>query len=104
LANRDQHTVGEKRIITWKWGNNPTRDEYTTSRAYIFGNYGDNYAHYARLVKEAKRDFPRLRNRDITVSVVRESTYMKNFIYISWLVKPNQQKEGYEKWGRFDFS
>jgi len=94
----------EKRIITWKWGNNPTHDEYTTSRAFIFGNYGDNFAHYAQLVAEAKKDFPKLRDEDVTVSVVHQSTYMKHFIYISFMVEENQVMAGYKNWDRFDFN
>lgn len=93
----------EKRIITWKWGNNPTHDEYTTSRAFIFGNYGDNFAHYCQLVAEAKKDFPNMPDKEITVSEVRESHYMKNFIYISFLVPANHTQAGWSNWDRFDF-
>ncbi len=84
-------------------GNNPNHDEYTTTRAYLFGNYGDNLAHYLELADEARKDFPNLKNEEITVAVVNESTYMKNFVYIHFLVKNGLQKDGYEVWDEFDF-
>lgn len=93
----------DKRIITWQWGNNPTHDEHTTSRAFIFDNYGDNFAHYARVVEEAKRDFPDLKDEDITIGKVSVSPYMKHFIMITFLVADNLQREGYRSTSKFDF-
>jgi|GEM_PF-4667954 len=31
-----------KEIRTWKWGNNSTNDEYTTTRGWVIGNYNDS--------------------------------------------------------------
>ena len=93
----------DKRIITWKWGNNSTHDEFTTSRAFIIDNYGDNFAHYSRMVGEAKKDFPDLKDEDISVGRITNSTYMKEFCVISFLVEENLRKAGWDNWNRFDF-
>lgn len=95
----------DKRIYTWKWGNNLSNDEYESARAFIFGNYGEDFAHYAKMVAEAKKDFPNLKDKDIIVSKVTESSYMKHFAVISFSVKPETRVKGYEFYGgrKMDF-
>lgn len=93
----------KKRIITWRWGNNPTQDEHTATRGFIFGGYNASAPAYTRLVEEARRDFPSLRDKDIELSKVTQSTYMKGFIVVSFPLPPNTEKRGYDNWQRFDF-
>ncbi len=95
----------EKRIITWKWGNSPTRDEYTTTRAFIFtSRYDDSFAGFQRLVKEVKKDFPKIPNSEITCSKVTQSSYMKGFPVVSFLLPDNTKHKNYDDWTTFDFN
>lgn len=94
----------DKRIITWKWGNNPTNDEHTATRGFIFGNYGSSAADYATLVDEALKDFPHLTVANINLGKVTKSGSMKGFALVTFLLAPNQMHEAYDAWDRFDFS
>jgi hypothetical protein len=93
----------EKRIISWECGDGDNK--FLFSRAFIFGNYGDNFAKYKALAEEIKKDFAELKPKDenIDCSIVRESSYMKNFTYVSFLLPNNYKKEGYVNWNKFDF-
>jgi hypothetical protein len=87
----------KKRIITWKSG------DHTYSRGFIFGNYGHSAADYAKLVAEARQDFPHLKPTDIDCSKVTQSSYMKGFAVVSFALPPNAERDGYDQWGSFDF-
>jgi hypothetical protein len=94
----------DKRIITWQWGNNEQRDDVTTSRGFIIANhYNRNVPAYQQLVREAKKDFPALRDADIELGYVTDSTYCKNCTLISFPLPANTTREGYRAWDRFDF-
>ena len=90
----------DKRIYTW----HPTNDEYTTTRAFIFGNYGDSFAKYKSMVEEAKKDFPNLKDEDITLGKVTESIHMKHFVLISFLLPDNTTHPDYRNYTKFDFN
>lgn len=92
-------------ICTWKWGNNaPAHDEFTTSRAFIIGNYPDSWADYNKLVKEAKKDFPHLTDNEIDVGKITVSSSMKGFILISFLLPSNTAHPEYDARGSANFN
>lgn len=95
--------VSDKRIIRWRWGNNKKRNEYMTTRAFVFGNYSDSATAYLSLIEEAKRDFPYIKNEDITLGKVSDNDYMKGYIVISFLLPNGRRKKSYRLWERFDF-
>lgn len=86
-----------KRIIRWEVNGT----QY--ARGFIFGNYGWSFTDYAALVKEAKRDFPRLFDDDIIVNRVTKSADMKGFKAISFRLEPAESHSNYEIWDRQDF-
>lgn len=96
--------ITSKRIITHKWGNNPTRDENTSSNGFLFGGYNASLANYRALARAAKRDFPKLRDADIECQVVRRSPYMESFIYVQFPLPANTRKTGYRQDTECDWS
>jgi hypothetical protein len=94
----------DKRIITHKWGNNPTHDEYTNTNGFIISNfYGRGLTLYNELIKTAKEDFPFLKDEDIELSRVTESSYNKGCILIYFPLPENYKKEGYFEDSKIDF-
>jgi hypothetical protein len=68
-----------KEIYSWKWGNNETRDEDTSTRGYILGGYNSSFERICAMAAEAKKDFPNLQDKDIEVGFVTSSRCVKNF-------------------------
>lgn len=106
----------EKRIVTHKWGNNPPlkdkkgkdipgtgNDEYTFSNGFVIGQYGGTLSHYLRLVAEARKDFPKLKDAEISLDRVSHSTYMKHFILVRFSLPANTTHPKYTNWNRYDF-
>jgi len=94
----------DKRIVTHKWGNNPTNDEYTGSNGFIISNrYDKSIAHYLELVEIAKKDFPFLKDEDIECCEVRRSSYNQGCPFIKFSLPENTKKKGYEGYKNIDF-
>lgn len=95
----------DKRIITHKWGNNPSNDEYTDTNGFIISNgtYDKSFAFYKKLAEQAKKDFPFLKDEDIECFVITRSTYNKGFGGIRFSLPENQEKQGYRYSNRVDF-
>ena len=96
----------DKIIVTHKWGNNPTHDEYTSSNGIIVRNrhYGRTMDDYIEMADQAKKDFPFLKDSDIEPFVVRESSYNKNMAGIRFSLPDNYSKKGYFECSKLDFS
>jgi hypothetical protein len=96
----------DKRIVTHKWGNNPTRDEYTSSNGYIIAanHYCRTMEFFKVAAKEAKKDFPELKDSDIEVFVITDSCYNKGFSGIKFSLPDNAKKNGYRYSSTIDFS
>lgn len=86
-----------KRIIRWEVNGT----QY--ARGYIFGNYGWSFADYARLVKQAKQDFPSLTDDNIELSKVIRSTYLNKFKVISFPLQSTQAHSDYDVCDKWDF-
>ena len=86
-----------KRIIRWEV-NGP---QY--ARGFIFGNYGWSVADYAKLVKQAKQDFPSLTDDNIEPGKVVKSTYMNKFKVVSFPLEPTQAHPDYDVCNKWDF-
>ena len=70
-----------KEIRTWKWGNNSTNDEYTTTRGWVIGNYNDSIEALNELVTEAIKDFPKLEPKDINLGKIKGWLYGWSFVH-----------------------
>lgn len=96
----------DKRIITHKWGNNSTADEYTSSNGFVIS--GDSYdrsiAALNEMVAEAKRDFPSLSDSEIQPFIITRSTYNKCFAGIRFPLPANATKDGYKQGSELDFA
>lgn len=95
----------DKRIITHQWGNNPTNDEYTNSNGFIISSdtYDKSISFFKKLAREAKKDFPFLKDGDIECFVITQSTYNKGFGGIKFSLPDNTKKAGYYQGSRIDF-
>lgn len=95
----------DKRIITNKWGNNPTNDEYSNSNGFIIssGTYNKSIAFYKKLARQAKKDFPFLKDEDIECFVITRSSYNKGFGGVLFPLPKNYKKEGYNTCNTVDF-
>jgi hypothetical protein len=95
----------DKRITTHKWGNNPTNDEYTSSNGFIIsgGTYDKSIEFFKRAAKEAKKDWPHLKDSDIECFVIVQSCYNKGFGGVRFSLPDNAQKEGYRNSEKVDF-
>lgn len=87
-----------KRIITWQAAG------ATFSRGFIFGNLGCSAADYAKLVKQARKDFPHLKLENIELGKVLKSSYMKGFALVSFPLPAHTEREGYDQRSTCDFS
>lgn len=96
----------DKRIITHKWGNNPTNDEYTSSNGFVIsgGSYGRSLAFYQSLAAEAKKDFPHLTDDQIECFVIVRSSYNNGFAGVRFQLPENTSKSGYSADSKLDFS
>ena len=112
LDDRHKHTTMryDKRIITHKWGNNPTRDESTASNGFIIEgfvisgkSYGRTLAFLNELAAEAKRDFPSLTDGQIEPFIVTRSSYNKGFAGIRFPLPANTIKDDYHRSAHLDF-
>ncbi len=95
----------DKRITTHKWGNNPTRDEYTSSNGFVIsaGTYARTMDFFNEAAAEAKRDFPHLEDKDIEVFIITKSMYNQGFAGIRFPLHDNAVKEGYRQSVSLDF-
>lgn len=73
------------------------------ANGFIFGDYGWSLEKYKQLAEIAKRDFPFLKDEDIEIDRVRESTYMKDFSYIRFSLPSDTVATGYTMTTRKDF-
>lgn len=96
----------DKRIITHRWGNNPTNDEFTSSNGFVIsaGTYSRSLAFLKAAAAEAKRDFPGLKDEDIEPFIIIRSTYNKGFAGIHFPLPENAEKKGYRQASSLDFS
>lgn len=96
----------DKRIITHKWGNNPTNDEYTSSNGFVIssGTYSRSLAFFNDAAAEAKRDFPELKDEDIQPFIITKSRYNQGFAGIKFSLPENTKKRGYHQCSELDFS
>jgi len=108
---RPTHTLLEmsydKRIVTHRWGNNPTHDEFESSNGYILSanTYQHSIAFLNELSAEAKRDFPWLTDNDIEAVVVVRSVYNQGFWGIRFSLPEGVScKDGYREVPSLDFS
>jgi len=93
-----------KAICTHRWGNNPTKDEHTSSNGFIISDrYNKSMAFYNAAVAEAKKDFPFLKNADIEPFVVTKSICIQGFPGIRFKLPENTVKEGYGNVSEIDF-
>ena len=86
-----------KRIIRWEVNGK----QY--ARGFIFGDYGWSFADYAKLVEEAKKDFPHLTDDDIQPSKVVKSEDLNQFKVILFSLEPTQSHPDYEVCAKWDF-
>lgn len=86
-----------KRIIRWQIG------PYRYARGFIFNGYGKSFADYAKLVEEARKDFPSLTEKDIDVGRVIKSAEMNQFIAVAFRLEPAESHPAYEVWDHQDF-
>lgn len=95
----------DKRIITHQWGNNPERNEYTSSNGFVIsgGTYNRTVEFFNELAAEAKRDFPHLVDGDLHAFIITDSMYNKGFAGIRFSLPENSVKEGYRQGSRLDF-
>lgn len=95
----------DKRITTHKWGNNATNDEYASSNGFIIsdGTYDKSISFFNKLAKEAKEDFPFLKNEDIECFIITKSSYNQGFGGIRFSLPANTQKKGYRACQQVDF-
>jgi len=96
----------DKRIITHRWGNNPTNDEFTSSNGFVIsaGTYSRSLAFLKAAAAEAKHDFPGLKDEDIEPFIITRSTYNKGFAGIRFPLPENAVRSGYSQEKRLDFS
>lgn len=102
----DSTMIYDKRIITYKWGNNaPNYDEYTETSGFIIsaGTYAHNMVFFKRAAAEARRDFPKLKGKDIEVFIITRSSYNKGFAGIRFSLPENTTKRGYRQITRLNF-
>jgi len=88
-----------KEIRTWRWGNNSTNDEYTTTRGWVIGNYNDSIEALNKLVTEAVKDFPKLEPKDINLGKTKGTGYMDGHLCISFLLPENTSHSEYNEKG-----
>ncbi len=88
-----------KEIRTWKWGNNSTNDEYTTTRGWVIGNYNDSIEALNILVKEATTDFPNLKLADINLGKIKGTGFMDGHLCISFRLPDNTSHSEYNEKG-----
>lgn len=81
----------QKIIYQWKWGNNPTHDEYTTTRVLIIGNYNRSVEEVNKLAAVVAVDFPDVHQSDIDIGKISGTGHMDGFMCLSFLV-PNDTK------------
>src|SRR5690606_12806527 len=96
----------DKRIITRKWGNNPTRDEFTSSNGFVIssGKYSRSIAFFLEAAAEAKRDFPFLTDKDIEVFIITKSSYNQGSAGVRFSLPENSEKKGYRLAEQLDFN
>ena len=94
----------DKRIVTHRWGNNPTCDEHTSSNGFILpsGTYARHLKFLNELAAEAKKDFPWLEDVNIEPFTVLKSTYNQGFAGIRFSLPENTTKAGYRLSDRLD--
>ena len=87
-----------KEICRWKWGNNPTNDEYEGQRIAIRASrhYVKNFAWAEKLAKIAMKDFPKLRKEDIEIVIYGGDT-IKGFMGIEFDPGNWEVPSSYEK-------
>ncbi len=87
-----------KEICRWRWGNNPTRDEYKGQRVSIRArsHYVKDVAWIERLTQIAMKDFPKLRKEDIEI-IIYGGSYIKGFAGIEFDPGNWKVPSGYEK-------
>lgn len=95
----------DKRITTHQWGNNPTKDEYTSSTGFVIsaGTYSHSLKFFNDAAAEAKRDFPELKDEDIQAFIITRSTYNEGFAGIRFPIPENTKKDGYRQVKALDF-
>jgi hypothetical protein len=95
----------DKRIITHKWGNNDTRDEFTNSNGFVISNgtYARSLAFLNEAAAEAKRDFPSLTDKDIEPFIITKSSYNQGFAGIRFPLPANATRAGYKTGAELDF-
>lgn len=96
-----------KIIAEWKWGNNPTNDEYTTTRCFIInGNYDDSLEAFTKMADEAKKDFPhlKLKDKDIDTGRIHGTGYMDGYVCISFLLPDGIRRRDYETINKVNFN
>ncbi len=86
-----------KRIIRWESGGR------RYAKGYIFGDHGWTVTDYAKLVNQAKEDFPGLTDDDIELSRVTKSLYMNRFKTVEFRLEPTQTHPEYQIWDKWDF-
>ena len=96
----------DKRIITYKVGNNETHDEYTYCNCIVMAqnHYRHDIAFLNALAKEAKRDFPHLTDEDLVVFKVTKSRYNEGFWGVIFSLPVGTTKESYRHVSELDFS
>ena len=67
------HMKFDKRIITHRWGNNSTNDEFESSNGFVIsdGTYDRSLRFLRQAASEAKRDFPHLTDADIEPFIIK---------------------------------
>lgn len=95
----------DKRIITHKWGNNPTNDEFTSSNGFIIssGSYDRSMKFFNGAATEAKKDFPELKDSDIEAFIITKSSYNQGFAGVRFSLPDNTKKDGYRQASKLDF-
>lgn len=92
--------VHDKRIYSWSIEGS----RKVFQRVFIIGNYGDNLPAYLELIAEAKRDFPFLKDKDITLSKVTASSSILHHILITFELPAGSKVCGYSLYKDLNFN
>lgn len=85
-----------KRIATWKWGNNPTRDEFTTTRVYLIAKESSRcLPFFDEMAAILYRDFPGIEH--IERSTVKNDGPMKGCLVVTGLLPNGTKHPDYEQ-------
>lgn len=75
--------MATRKYIYWR-PDMEVKDGQRFANVHVLGGYGDSLAQFKRIAEELRDTFPQATDDNIVCGVIRESSYVKNFIIVAF--------------------